>query len=117
MGYEVHVIRQTESGEETDITLEEWQRFVDANSELVPPPHGNTNHHVKNLYCLPTESPDSEMWPWIAWTNGRIHSKYCERPVMKKLGEMARYFGAVVMSDDGDIWTIDETGNISIDGY
>lgn len=112
MGYEVHVIRQTESGEETDITLEEWQSFVDANPDLAPPPVGNINHHVENLYCLPTDSPNSEMCTWIAWTNGEIHSKYCDLPVMKKLGEIARHFEGVIMSDDGDIWTVDEQGRV-----
>jgi hypothetical protein len=38
---------------------------------------------------------------------------------MKKLGQMARAFGAVVMSDDGDIWTITEDGRVVADspGY
>ncbi len=115
MGYEVHVIRQSDSGAEVDITLEEWNRFIESDPDFRPPPVGNINQG-KNLFYLPTDSSDPDDWPWIAWSNGRIHSRYCELSVMKKLGQMARLFGAVVMSDDGDIWTLDENGHI-IGGY
>jgi len=33
------------------------------------------------------------------------------------MGQIARHFNAVVMSDDGDIWTIDENGKVSMEGY
>ena len=116
MGYEVHVIRQSGSGEEMEITLDEWNRFIEADADFTPPPAGNINYG-QILFYLPTDSGDPDDWPWIAWTNGRIHSRYCEPAVLKKLGQMARVFGAVVMSDDGDIWTIDENGRVSMDGF
>jgi hypothetical protein len=116
MDYEVHVVRQSDSGAETDITLDEWNKFIESDPDFTPPPVGNFNHG-KNLLCLPIASTDPDDWPWIAWTNGRIHSKYCETAVLKKLGQVARVFGAVVMSDDGDIWTIDENGRITMDGF
>lgn len=116
MGYEVHVVRRSDSGAEVEITLDEWNRFIESDPDLTPPPVGNINYG-KNLFLLPTDSNDPDSWPWIAWTNGSIHSKYCEPEVMKKLGQMARHFSAVVMSDDGDIWTIDENGHITMDGY
>ena len=116
MGYEVHVIRQSNSGEKIEITLDEWNRFIESDTDFTPPPVGNINYG-KNLVLLPNDSSDPDAWPWIAWSSGSIHSKYCEPPVFKKLAQMARHFGAVVMSDDGDIWTIDENGHIAMDGF
>jgi hypothetical protein len=116
MGYEVHVIRQSDSGEKIHITLDEWNKFIELDTDFVSPPAGNINCG-KNLFYLPTDSSDADDWPWIVWTNGSISSKYCELSVLKKLGQMARTFGAVVMSDDGDIWSIDENGRVTIDGY
>lgn len=116
MGYEVHIIRQTDSGEEVDITLDECNRFIESDADFTHPPVGNINYG-KNLFCLPTDSSDPDDWPWMAWTNGRIHSKHGELSVMKKLGQMARAFGAVMMSDDGDLWSIDEEGRVSIQAF
>lgn len=117
MGYEVRVIRQSDSGEETEIRLEEWDDFIKADPDFVPPPPGSTNAGSKNLFYLPTGSSNPDDWPWIAWSNGRIHTRYCELSVMKKLGQMASDFRAVVMSDDGDIWTICENGQVVIEGF
>jgi hypothetical protein len=116
MGYEVHVVRQTNTGDEVEISLEEWNTFIECDPDFTPPPVGNINHG-KNLVLLPTDSGDPDSWPWIAWSSGRIHSKYCELAVMKKLGQMARFFGAVVISDDGDVWNIDENGRVTMEGY
>jgi hypothetical protein len=116
MGYEVHVVRQSDSGNEVEITLDEWNSYIASDPDFRRPAVGSTNYS-ENLVLLPTDSTDPESWPWIAWTTGSIHSKFPHAAVLKKLGQMARHFGAVVVSDDGDIWTIDENGRVSMEGY
>lgn len=111
----VHVVRHSDLGVEVEIPLAEWKKFIASDPDFIPAAVGDTDNG-KNLFLLPTDSNDPSVSPWIAWADGRIHSKFCELAVLKKLGQMARRFGAVVMSDDGDIWTIDENGRITVEG-
>ena len=34
--------------------------------------------------------------------------------MLKKIGQVARHFEAVVSNDDGDIWNIDENGRVTM---
>jgi hypothetical protein len=34
MGYEVHVIRQSDSGEKIEITLDEWNKFIESDPDF-----------------------------------------------------------------------------------
>lgn len=113
MAYEVHITRQSDAGAEVEISLEEWNRYIDSDPELERPAPGSPNEG-KNLAYLTAREPDDESW--LSWGSGGLHSAYPQAAMLKKIGQVARHFGAVVRSDDGDIWTIDEQGRVSMEG-
>lgn len=118
MSYSVHIIRQTAEGQETPIPLDEWNAYIEADPDLRRPEPGHPNYS-ETLVLLPSDASSPDDWQWLSWTSGSISSDYPQQPMLKKMGQVARHFGAVVMSDDGDIWTIDENGKVSMDegGY
>lgn len=115
MSCSLHIIRQAGGGSDIPITLEEWNACIASDPEFKRPEPGHLNYS-KNLVLLPDDSEDPDMWQWIKWGGGTISSDYPQQPMLKKMGRMARHLGAVLMSDDGDIWSIDENGRVSIDG-
>lgn len=116
MSYSVHILRQTPDGQETPITQDEWNAFVDSDPDLQRPEPGHINYS-ETTALLPTDGVNSDDWQCLSWVTGSILSDYPQQPMLKKMGQIARHFGAVVMSDDGDIWTIDEQGRVSMEGY
>jgi hypothetical protein len=115
MSYSVHIVRQTAEGQETPIPLDEWNAYIEADPDLKRPEPGHPNYS-ETLVLLPSDAASPDDWQWLSWTNGSISSDYPQQPMLKKMGQVARQFGAVVMSDDGDIWTIDENGKVSMEG-
>jgi hypothetical protein len=116
MSYSVTIVRQTDEGRETPITLDEWNSYIESDPELKRPDSHHPNFN-DNLVLLPAEGVDPDDWQWLWWVTGSISSDYPQPPMLKKMGQVARHFNAVVRSDDGDIWTIDENGGVSMDGY
>ena len=116
MSYSVYIIRKSEDGQESPITLDEWNAYIEADPDLKRPDPGHPNYS-ETLVLLPLDGSPPENWQWLGWLNGSISSDYPQPPMLKKIGQVARIFGAVVMSDDGDIWTIDDNGQVSMDGY
>jgi hypothetical protein len=116
MSYSIHVVKQTPEGEEAPITLEEWNAYVEADPDLERPEPGHLNYS-ETLVLLPSDDPDPENWQWLSWGSGSISSDYPQKPMLKKIGQIARHFDAVVTSDDGEVWNIDENGGVSIEGY
>lgn len=41
---------------------------------------------------------------WFDWTDGRVSSKSPNRPVLKKLLQIANKLGATVNGDDGEVY-------------
>ena len=115
MSYSVHILRQTEEGQEVPITLDEWNAYVDADSDLVRFEPGHP-HHSEKLVFLRSDSTSPDEWQWLQWVTGSLSSDYPQQPMLKKMGQIARHFDAIVMSDDGDIWAIDESGKVTMDG-
>ena len=116
MSYSVHIIRQTAEGQQTPITQDEWNALIDSDPELQRPEPGHINYNDRSA-LLPVDGVDSADWQCLGWVTGSILSYYPQQPMLKKMGQIARHLGAVVTSDDGDIWTIDEDGQVSIEGY
>jgi hypothetical protein len=116
MSYSVHILRQTPEGQETPITLDEWNAYIDADSDLKRPEPEHPSFR-KDLALLPSDGVNPDDWQSLRWVTGSILSDYPQQPMLKKMGQIARHFSAVVMSDDGDIWTIDEEGRVSMEGY
>ena len=115
MSYSVHIIRQTAEGQETPIPLDEWNAYIEADPDLKRPEPGHPNYS-ETLVPLSSDASNPDDWQWLSWTSGSISSDYPQQPMLKKMGQVARHFEAVVMSDDGDIWTIDENGKVSMEG-
>jgi hypothetical protein len=118
MSYSVHIVRQTAEGQEDPISLDEWNAYIEADPDLKRPEPGHPNYS-DTLVLLPSETDNPEDWPWLAWSSGSLSTDYPQQPMLKKMGQLALHFGAVVMSDDGDIWAIDENGKVSMsmEGY
>ena len=116
MSYSVYITRQSADGQEVPITLDEWNAYIAADSDLKRPEPGHPNYS-ETLVLLPSEPSGPDDWQWLSWGSGSIHADYPQQAMLKKMGQIARHFGAVVMSDDGDIWTIDENGRVSLEGY
>lgn len=116
MSYSIHIIRQTPDGQEAPIPLDEWSAFIDADPDLKRPERGAPDYK-EGLALLPTDDAGPEEWQSLRWINGSLLSDYPQRAMLRKMGQITRHFDAVVMSDDGDIWTIDENGKVSVEGY
>jgi hypothetical protein len=116
MSYSVHILRKSADGQDTPITIDEWNAYIESDHELKRPEPGHPNFRDA-LVLLPAAGVPPEDWQWLWWVTGSISSDYPQQPMLKKMGQVARHFDAVVMSDDGDIWTIDEDGKVSMEGY
>ena len=98
------------------VSIEEWNAFIEADPDLRRPEPGHPNYS-ETLVLLPSDASSPDDWQSLSWTTGSISSAYPQQPTLKKMVQIARHFNAVVMSDDGDIWTIDENGKVSMEGY
>jgi hypothetical protein len=115
VSYSLHLIRQSEDGSEVPISLDEWNAYIASDSDLRRPEPAHLNYS-ETLVLLPDDSPSPDEWQWLSWGSGSISSDYPQQPMLKKMAQIARHFGAVLMCDDGDRWTIDEDGNITPEG-
>jgi len=115
MSSSVHIIRQADDGSETPITFEEWSAFVAADPDLKRPEPGHLNYS-ETLVLLPSASDPPDNWQWLSWCSGSISSDYPQQPMLRKIGQIARYFEAVVTNDEGEVWAIDSEGRVSIPG-
>lgn len=116
MSYSVHIIRQKADGQEAPIKLDEWNAFIEADPDLKQPERDAPNFR-EGMALLPTTETSPDEWQSLHWVTGSLLSDYPQQPMLKKMGQIARHFDAVVMSDDGDIWTIDENGKVSMEDY
>jgi hypothetical protein len=115
MSLSVYIVRQALDGQETPISLDEWNEYIETDSDLKRPDLNHPNYG-ETLVLLPQERVRAEDWQWLHWTSGSISSDYPQQPMLKKIGQIARHLGAVVMSDEGELWTIDDDGRVSIPG-
>jgi len=110
MGYDFHITRAsawTES-ESVPISLDEWKKFVASHAEFrmddfaaVTTPAGETIRYENEGLALWT--CHSENVPvWFDYRRGRIVVKNADEKVLEKMREVARYFGARIVGDDGE---------------
>ena len=112
----VHILRITADGRPVPITLAEWNAFLATDPDFVRPGPDNPNYHLReSLALLPTDSANSYDWPWIHCAPNVIYSEYPQQPMLKKIGQIARHFGAIVRRDVGDFCFIDESGEVRIE--
>lgn len=117
MGYAIYITRESATENASGITLDEWNDYIDSDPDFKRPEPGDVNHGRNLVILSSSESGDPDHWGWLAWGEGSLHSEYPQTEMLKKIGQIARHFGAVVRSDDGELWIIDENGRVSIEGY
>ena len=115
MSLSVYIVRQMADGQEAPISLDEWNEYIETDSDLKRPDFTHQNYGETTV-LLSDECVSYEDWQWLFWTPGSISSDYPQQPMLRKIGQIARHFGAVVKSDDGEIWTIDDDGRVSTPG-
>jgi hypothetical protein len=105
MGYDAHITRADfwPDSPETPITLAEWQAVVAADAELEPLPAMRLTY-VR--WLGPSTLPDS----WLAWDEGRVHTKNPDPALLAKCCHLAQSLGARVQGDDGEVYALGPDG-------
>lgn len=98
MGYDVHITRRMNWADEgDDITVKEWLDIVVVDPEL-------SLYSQNGPYFAIWKSEQSETEYWMNWSNGNINSKNPDEPLVNKMILIARFLGASVQGDDGEIY-------------
>jgi hypothetical protein len=120
MGYELHIVRQTDyddENEESNITLTEWINYVQSDNELTLtngysfkfPGQPDVGWHESIGFCNwvghPIENADTV--PRFNYNRGVISAKYPDKHTIGKMIKIAQSLNAKVRGDDGEYW--DET--------
>ena len=113
VGYDIHIVRDPSDYDRHPITAEEWQRYIDADSDLRRPEIGKS-YYSDGLALLPSAPGDPEGWPWLSWSGGTIYAKYPQEDTLKKMLQIAKYFEAQVVGDEGEIYVLDKQGKITV---
>lgn len=97
MGYDFHITRKDfwcDDGQ--DITADEWVKFVESNPEFS---FDHTNGHYFAVW-----KQDHQPEYWLDWFEGNIYTKNPDDVFISKMIEIAKYFGAAVQGDDGELY-------------
>jgi hypothetical protein len=100
MGWELHMTRADDWSQSADrpITAEEWLAVVAADPEL----HiDEANGRYFAVWSHPRSKSDGG---WFDWADGQVSTKQPDRPVLKKLLQLADKLGATVQGDDGEVY-------------
>jgi len=103
MGYDVHITRAEQWSENEDavISLEEWERCVEEDPELIPDPDNGMPMAVW------TAHPNgAKAWPWLSWQDGNITSKNPDDALLEKMLSIAASLDAKVQGDDGEVYPL-----------
>lgn len=102
MGYDLHITRKDLWCEEgKDITAEEWETFVENDPEF------SFDHMNGQYYAIWKRNCQQEYW--FDWFEGNIYTKNPDEILISKMSEIAKFFGANVQGDDGELY--DGNGN------
>ena len=116
MGYELHIIRRNDwdnDEEESDITLDEWLKYVATDSELkltngyeIKIPNVQSIWHNSPGFCLWTAHPESKSSNslWFDFGSGIISAKYPDDYTIMKMIQIAAVLDAKVQGDDGEYY-------------
>ena len=113
MGYEVYIERRNDwedLDEMSNITLEEWLRYVETDPELELT-NGYQDVIFKEWRAVPgfcrwKQKKDSsqEDQPWLDYGFGSISAKYPDPDTIRKLVAIAGVLNARVRGDDGEFY-------------
>ena len=97
MGYDLHITRAADwtEAESAPITSEEWLTYVEADPELRLAGYNGPHFAV---WSGQSRHPD----PWFDWSDGRVHTKNPDPPLIEKAIQIAEQLGARVVGDDGE---------------
>ena len=100
MGYDIHIRRGGEK-----ITLEEWLRYVESDSQIQRDPQNNATDF---LFVAHPKEP-APLW----WQPRRseIYTKDPDKATVQKMIEIAQKIGARVQGDEGEFY--DDTSKIA----
>ena len=104
MGYDIHVTRAEfwAENEGHEISLDEWLRYVESDSEVQRDPQ---NSPTDFLFLAHPKEP----WP-LWWQSGDVFTKNPDKATVQKMIEIAQKLGARVQGDDGEFY--DDTSEI-----
>jgi hypothetical protein len=115
MSYEIHIVRGPECGNpEHQITAAEWIAYIESDPELQRVTGQNPNFIQAKLVSTPNMEDDGQVLTALVG-GGAISSGYAEKPLLSKISQIAKHFGAYVVSDDGDLWNITEDGTVQVE--
>jgi DNA-directed RNA polymerase len=100
MGYDLHITRAAEdwgSNDGVEISAEDWLRYIRSDPELTLEPE-NGPYFVRWL------GKSNHPEPWLNWRRGNLYSTHPDKALLEKMLAIARYFGARVQGDDGEIY-------------
>ena len=114
MGYDFHITRASEwtDSELVPIRLDEWKAYVASDPEFrmdnfaeAMTPHGETTRYDNEGLAVWTsysrDKQDGNM-AWFDYRRGRIVVKNADDEIREKMKEVARFFGAQVVGDEGE---------------
>ena len=126
MGYELHIVRRNDYDdyeEESNITLEEWLKYVESDSELeltngyqikIP----GVQHTFQNVpgFCnwIGHTMKRGDEQPWFDYGFGSITTKYPDDETIGKMIKIANKLNGRIEGDDGEIY--DESYLLNEDG-
>jgi hypothetical protein len=113
MGYELHIIRKSDYGNEEEdsaITLSEWLEYVSSDEELqlkggyqMNIPNVDTSWKESPGYCIWTAHPgEATDTIWFDYFNGVISTKYPDDYTIKKMIAIAKVLEGRVYGDDNE---------------
>jgi hypothetical protein len=115
MGYELHIIRKSDYGNEEEdsaITLSEWLEYVSSDKELQLT--GGYQMNIPNVDMSWKESPGYCIWIahpgeatdtiWFDYFNGVISTKYPDDYTLKKMIAIAKVLKGRVYGDDNEMY-------------
>lgn len=109
MSYDLHILRVPES-KENQISADEWLSCIASDPELQRRQSGDDPAG----WIIATVT-GAEEWESLRWREGWISASYPQDRMASKMSAIAQRLGAVLMGDDGDIWTITEDGRMVVD--
>jgi len=116
MGYDLHITRASDWTESNScpITLPEWLGYVEEDPEMRldnvaiarvdgQPVLAYENQGLAVWTAYSKHTPEGNM-AWFDYRDGEIVVKNPDEEILAKMKEIAAYFGATVMGDEGETY-------------
>ncbi len=110
MGYYVYITRMSfgAESEETLISIDEWRKYIDNDSELKINPTYNHRDDELEVFWFGEGgvSDDSEGVGWFCWGDGQINTKNPDHAHLRKMCQMASLLDARVLGEEGEEYRV-----------